>query len=672
MENPISDPAHAQAVTRHDGLDGRTIAFLIGGFGVLSGFSIFFLMLDKADSPLLFLGILGVASVLSAIFEGLRERIEHGRVEAGPRTAARLLLVTVVLIIAEIHGMSWESLTEFASSGDLPVVVQAVLGPSITGSTGVWLDLVVLLGFWVVSGALLALVLLRHLERASGSLGQRIQRGASYGAAAGALIAPAGLLVYVLLVWIARGLYLLLFDPTTWLANLGALQQWADLSTNWIGTLLAWSFTALEQAVTWLGPGSWFSLLVVVAAAALVVWLVRLEATMLAWILGSALAAALIAPLLLHLDELLGMLVRASLVWFVPGLVLGALAPLLRETSDHHRPRVWGHVAFASAAVLFVITALRFTTQWWLLGPAVLLFALGVAVRRAPRVDDFWLPMALAMGVLVCGATLGVQSAASFVGVYDGMHGLTTLPSAIRRQDKAHGDTEALRKFLEQQRAARMPAGTGGVPLPRSNESLAARLERLRTAHRQLEELRQEHAAHRYEPPAWTLATPAPAESAAATDDGKTRLVDTVAQAIGTLREVREEEVRHAAANRVLEDMRKRLVAIEPPAIELSIRPPAAEERASRQEFARLHGEATAMQNELTTALDRELARMNQAAASLGTHREVRAAAERPLREMIVRWLELALAGSVGYWTAISLLVGWAMQRHAAPRPDPS
>lgn len=667
MPNPHPDPLHAQSVAAsRAGMDSESIAFLIGGFGVLSGFSIFFLMLDKADSPLLFLGILGVASVLSAIFEGLRERIEHGHVETGTRSAARLLLVIVVLISAEIHGMSWESLTTVASSREILVVVHAVLGSSITGSASVWLDLVVLLGFWVVSGALLALVLLRQQGLAAGTLGQRIRRGAWHGAAAGALIAPAGLLAYVMLVWVGRGLYLMLLEPETWLANLTQLQTWAGTTSGWFPSMLGWSFTALYEGVTWLGPGSWLSMLVVVGGVALVVQFVRMGADVFAWILGGALAAALIAPLLLHLDALFVTLLRASLVWFVPGLVLGAVAPLLRETAAHQRPQVWGLVAFASAAVLCVITLFRFSTQWWLLGPAVLLFTLGLAVRRAPRVDEFWLPMALAMGVLVGGATLGVQSAASFVGVYDGLHGLTTLPSEIRRPEQVGGIPEALREFLERQRAR--GTRSGAVPLPQDGASLAARLERTRKAHQELEDLRRERAAQPVDLAALALADARSADVVTAAEaEVPQRLMDSMERTIGSHRVVREQVDRLEELRRALDQQRSLVLAIEPPAFALSVRPAGADpaERSNHQEFVRLRGEVVAMKSELVAALDRDLATCASLASALEQRRGAHAATERAMRETIVRWLELALAGSVGYWTAISLLVGWSMQRRS-------
>jgi hypothetical protein len=67
--------------------------------------------------------------------------------------------------------------------------------------------------------------------------------------------------------------------------------------------------------------------------------------------------------------------------------------------------------------------------------------------------------------------------------------------------------------------------------------------------------------------------------------------------------------------------------------------------------------------------IDANLATVQHARTQLVAMEATVDATERAMRDTVVRWLELALAGSLGYWTAISLLVGWSMQRQAWHRP---
>jgi hypothetical protein len=232
---------------------------------------------------------------------------------------------------------------------------------------------------------------------------------------------------------------------------------------------------------------------------------------------------------------------------------------------------------------------------------------------------------------------------------------------------------DQVRAFQQRQREwVQRFAGEGSAALPVSS-SIEERLQRARAARQQLEELRRERAAQPLDLAEWTADDEGtvPASPTAGEDGAGPTLMDTMEQTISAHRAVAERVRRLDEARTSLRELRAKVAAIQPPKIQLSDRlttPGQPAETSGWQELARASGEVDAARNELVASLDREAAALAAVAAGLTDRRGVLAGRERVLREKVVRWLELALAGSVGYWTAISLLVGWSMHRDAAAR----
>ena len=665
--------AHGSLDKSREPLAGR-IAFLTGSFGVLSGFAIFFLMLEKADEPVLFLGVLALASVLSAIFEWVREQIEHPHAEEhskehGQRSLTRFFVFLVILAVAEVHVMSWEALTQISASHEFSAVIHSVLGSSITGSKGVYLDLAFLFGFWVLAGGVLASTLLSGLRDAEGPVRAQMLKGGTVGAFTGALVAPLCLFGYVLVIWVLRGLYLLLFQPAIWRANVQALHDHAATIHNWIGMAFSLVFSGMLKVTALLGDHPLGPIAAVVAAVILMALFVRWDADWAAIIILLALVAVVIAPLLINLGAVLVMLLRAALVWVVPGLVLGAMSPLLRETSEEKKPKSWALVAFASAAVLFLITALRFRQSWWLLLPAALFVAMGFALRRSTQAGPYWLPMAVCIGVLVWGAMLGVQSASSFAGVYDSMHRITSLPQEVAAarppKSKAVLDFDAAMDRLHlQNRNPAWPTLSGGRS-PQDARALAATLEAL-------EKQLQSFELHPEKLHASIAALETRAEHL---HEPGMKWFEHMTHLIGLQRDILDLAQDIEDTTRVpLQKLRAQVVAVPLPAVSLGeLLPAPGKPFVLPPPGTTLADTVRRDRAALIDRIDARLAKLEHIRNEITAIGSPIADEVLSTRGTVIRWLELALAGSVGYWTAISLLVGWSLQRRKeSPSPEPA
>jgi hypothetical protein len=409
----------------------------------------------------------------------------------------------------------------------------------------------------------------------------------------------------------------------------------------------------------------------VLAAIAVLLVLARKEAGLPAFIVAVAVAAVVMAPLFSNIGSVLVMLLRAALVWVVPGVVLGAMSPLLRETSEEKKPKSWALVAFASAAVLFLITLLRFRQGWWLLLPAALFAAMGFALLRTSQAGPYWLPMAVSTGVLVWGAMLGVQSASSFAGVYDSMHQITALPSELAPvprppKSKELADFEAAVNRLRLQNPdIRSPLWIG-MPGDKRAQSAVATAAALEAMENELARMDVDAAKWHVEIAGFETAAEHLHEPGGKWFEHMTHLIE-IHRALSAFIQ-KTEETAHAP----LQKLRERVVAIAPPAIGLgdllpgSGKSPEAAARIQEESLAaeRLRRARTA----LLARVDASLAKVDDARKALSAIQSPIASSERSMRDTVIRWLELALAGSVGYWTAISLLVGWSMQQGRSSR----
>lgn len=230
------------------------------------------------------------------------------------------------------------------------------------------------------------------------------------------------------------GFYKVLSRPETWRHNLEQLDHITSYLPNLFHDLFSMLFGMLRGPDAWWGPSVMLTLLIVaviVCARTGNDW--PLVKAFLNLALMAIVVAIVVAPMLGQLDQLFLMVGRAALIWFVPGLVLGSLVPLLRSPSEN--PGKWAAIAFAAAAILLLLTLARWEARWWLL---VVLFAFlllgALCVLRSKnnsvplsRVEDFWPLIALSVATVVCGLTLLMQEVASFAGVYQHVHTLSHL-----------------------------------------------------------------------------------------------------------------------------------------------------------------------------------------------------------------------------------------------------
>lgn len=113
--------------------------------------------------------------------------------------------------------------------------------------------------------------------------------------------------------------------------------------------------------------------------------------------------------------DLLSLAVLSAVIWGVPAMVLGGLAPLLRQPS--HNPPAWGLVASAAGGVMIVVTLAHFftgqpsSTEGWLVAAATgLLFVLAFQLFRGSWLEEFWLLLALSIGTIIWGTTSLMQN----------------------------------------------------------------------------------------------------------------------------------------------------------------------------------------------------------------------------------------------------------------------
>jgi hypothetical protein len=638
-------------------------AFLTGGFGVLSGFAIFVLLLEKADKPWLFVVILAIASVLSAIFEWLREHIEHrpGKVHES-RSPARFFVFVIIIAFAEFHVMSWETFTQLTTSNEFSTVIFSVLGSALTDSPEFRLHLAMLLGFWVLAGAALALALLAQLNPTRGELREQLFRGGWIGLRTGALVAPLCLLVYVFVVWLVRGVILLIWEQPTWIANVESLRAMVS-GHSWVSLVCSLVFSALLKGVALFGQHPAGPLVVVIVAIAAVIVLVKNKVWLPAWIIGLGAGVTIMAPLLVNLDAVFQLLLRAAIVWCVPGLVLGAMSPLLRVTSEKEKPKAWASIAFASALVLFILTLLRFKHSWWLLAPTLLFVAIGIALRKASRADDYWLPMAAALAVLVGGLMLGIQNVATFAGVYDTMHRITTLPSELSPRKSVNREAGPIYvgRFTDLSTIfTSLPGGYIGATL--EERVTGARESAVALANLQRDFDRAETAAAEFK------TAGAHFEAAQRAREADAKWFDHMTHTIAAHRKIAA-LIKGVNENAIapLEKLRTDVVAVKLPALGLTEFGPraGASEPPTLVELRRLRTEIDRAREALLKRIDANLTAVRETSKELKAIEAPIDTAERAMRDTVIRWLELALAGSLGYWTAISLLVGWSMQRRA-------
>jgi hypothetical protein len=389
----------------------RWLGALVGAWAILTGFAVFVLLQGEFGSAAAlprtavrtFLLGLFVAALVSLVAEYLHDRIKEGAA-AAPLTVPRVLVLMLLLSMFEIFASAGYEVVRYLAPSphhgqSATVRIRQAVEPGIGGggaatpdpvpSVGPLAELALLGTLWAVVAAVLGLRLTRIvLAGLPGDL-RSVWRGARQGSFAGFLVAPAVVVGYTLAVRLAVHLHALTLGPRG--SRPGALLVLAVLAVL-VAAGWAWRRGRIRTAALCLG------LVLVYAMATLDQERERL------WTMG----------------------VLAALVWGVPALVLGALAPLLRARADE--PRLWGLLATGTALLLGALT-------WWKLeNPVFYWVAVGVAliglfflVRPRASLRDYWPLFAIAMAAMVSSLMFLAQYA-TFLGVLVQFHAVHALP----------------------------------------------------------------------------------------------------------------------------------------------------------------------------------------------------------------------------------------------------
>jgi hypothetical protein len=389
------------------------------------------------------------------------------------------------------------------------------------------------------------------------------------------------------------------------------------------------------------------------------------------------------APMLPALGGVGILLVRTAVIWALPGLVLGALVPLLERPAA--RARWWSVLAFAAAVVLIVITAARLEGRWWLLVPAAAIIAAGGFVWRTGRVDLCWPVLAVSVATIVCGSMMVFQEFASFSGVLNMLYDLDSLPDRIAAAAPAPAtgwESPELQAFLKsfstshvgQRRSdawSQLVSGLSPADYDRAKAQANAEeaLKTLGTLGGNLESVRKDvdqlvkrltdlrsEMAKAFDP---KTAFHVQLEFVTKTPAGLRRLSDDSSAELSSVRElletIRTTQTPYDTLDIVALVSRDRGTLAEPDASKVRVWKTA---------------------HDLIDALTPYEARL---VALIGDPRDPKVRSEIAVFEAdfhahaggtyadVCRDLELGLAGSFGFWTTLGLLAGWSLYRRDVP-----
>lgn len=429
-----AEPALPAGVEPGPGLFCRILALCAatGVLGVLFGYAGFMLFWEETERghPWQFAIALAIAGFFALIVEGMRELIQHGALRISVYwPPSRLIVTLLMLTVFELFVMAGHSV--FAKSWQwLHEAAQSIVGPALSESSDAGLDLCIVGGLWVVIGAGLAGCLGTLIFQRPADLRRQIHRGMWTGGLAGMIGAPLILLAYILVVRFFGGLHMFFFAHARWTTNLKNLESHLVDSGNFFVVLGRLGLKCLKTIDGLWEAGWWGPVLVGIIVAAIVITCIRKKFYLPLFVLGWSPVAIILLPLLAGLDKVFTMLVLAALIWGLPGIVLGAFVPLLRQPSQ--TPRLWAPIAFVAAAILICLTLLRLL-QWWFLFPSALLLATGFLLEGGRRVEEYWPLVALSIATIVCGMTALWQQA-TFSGVFERIHLVLGAPADIQKK----------------------------------------------------------------------------------------------------------------------------------------------------------------------------------------------------------------------------------------------
>jgi hypothetical protein len=457
-----------------------SVCALTGALGIATGFALFLVIWGEASERHLrtFFTTLVVATVLSCVVEKLREWIQHPEEPETPAAAIRIMSTVILLLVCELCVIAWHKLVEdIDTEKTFQHAAHRIMGPSLVGISS-WVDALVLAGMWVAIGAVVAGALYYAMlrsdaassgaaedagpsgEPASGQPGkwpdvQRALRGAAIGCVAGAIVAPIGVFAYVLTVRMFGAVTMLIYAPHEWYGNLDAAGEALAAPDSTVATA-AVAFARLLRLPLWI---------IIVSAISVLVACVAPRFTRRRWpfyLIVGALLLLMVAPLLRDFPSLVQLSLASGLIWGLPGALLGAMTPFLRDSSPAAR-RWWAWFA-TGAAIALLVPAIA-GVQWWLLILSALSIAAGILFFCGARIEHIWPLAALSMATAFCAATIFIQ--ATFADTLHGVRALTRKPAWLPHARIAESDTKDPRLIAAEQARAAPPAAIDPqAPLP--------------------------------------------------------------------------------------------------------------------------------------------------------------------------------------------------------------
>lgn len=402
------------------------IACLTAALGIFSGYALYLLWWEqgeKQESGWTFVWALLAAASMSLAFEFLRGIIEGAE---HPWTFSRVLTTIIMLaafelFIISIHDSAELHIATFVS------VAGYVFGEQFGQNVGAGTNLAALGGLWLWV-ALIVVFKLRtfitnwpypdsHPEPA-GSLGQYVSemrhdllRGTKTGFWAGVWWAPVSAILYVVVLRV----YFLVGNIHTTQPAMEDLLPSSNLHGLPWDLLYGTTMIALLGA-KYFGPVGIF---LGIFAVTLIVCALSSKENRAGVAIIPTLSFVIVCcvPIIANSSargDVYYLYFMSAVIWGIPATLLGLLAPLLRRPANH--PSVWGLVASVSAAVMTLVTIVRFNSdaQWGerllLIGATVMMLVLAFVLFRGAWTEEVWLCVALSIGLIVWGTASLMQS----------------------------------------------------------------------------------------------------------------------------------------------------------------------------------------------------------------------------------------------------------------------
>ncbi len=662
---------------------------LTGAFGIASGFAVFLLWLEEiSQGPVRFVVALGVAVLVSFVFESLREELEeHQR----PWRAPRFLVLVVLLTMAELFIMGFHS-TVALTTARLRDTLEFLLGDVVE-----W-HAMGIVGVWLVLGGAIAVGLGATIFHAACEIpegeplswekpmvwARPMLISAVRGGLTGAVAGPLCMLLYLFGVRLVREYFWILREPEKWHQHLeGAAQRAADPGGwSWLVWPVIQGIQLLDGAFSVFGRFG--PLLTLLTFVVLLVITGKRRASRTFFVIVVALVIVYGTPLVAEAGRALRLAGLMAYVWAVPGALLGALTPWLKRPSGY--PRLWGVVAFGAAGILVVASL---AIHWFFAAPAVAFATVGYWFSQGVQVEQYWAALALCVATNVFGATHLVNRADFFHIQRDSFEVTQASLNGFAVRPKISPQLEAvLRKALDpgqfvvpdpsifQSPLFAPGSGIGSSYLNQweqlitppetwmSKDLEALRADRKRVAEadaactRQLEELRvmrDRVELDKLEIP--KLRTLEYHERHKALKELATRATAAIARNLEIL----------AGTVKTLDEEGKRSMpgrAMYPAGLGLT---PAA--LAMVQDVLTERGLAQSDRQKLIERLRQVKTRDEQLGEPLSQLKKAVEDEAARLHSMVLRAFEVSLTASSGFWVTLGLLASWSIRRHESPGP---